>query len=158
MGKFERLDLFLEDALDRVWSWGEWDCALCPAAWVRALGHPDPAADLFRYGGGYDTALGAARVVRKAGGMVALWTDVAARAGARPVSTPRKGDVGLIRLPDAEQPGPALLVETTPPSLRETVGAVCIGGGHWATASAEGIGILNRPAVVRAWRVEVAHG
>ena len=155
MGKFERLDLFLEAALERVWTWGEWDCALCPADWVMALGHPDPAAHLRET---YHTAHGAARVVRQAGGMVALWTEVAARAGARPVTAPRKGDVGLIRLPDFEQPRPELLAEATPVSLRELAGAVCIGGRHWATASAEGIGMLNDPAVVMAWRMEVARG
>lgn len=63
--------------------YGELDCALAVAEWIRDLTGRDPAADLR---GAYDDEAGWRRLAREAGGLEALFAAVAARAGLDVVS------------------------------------------------------------------------
>lgn len=154
MTQRDAMDAFLEAATERVLDWGAWDCLLTPSDWVVISGHGDPAAE---WRGRYGTALGAARIVSGAGGLEALATASAAHVGLQPTSSPRLGDIGLMRTARA----PDLPVEVlrslglwVPASLRDLSGAVCIGGGAWATASSRGLAMFQRPEIAAAWRVE----
>lgn len=139
MRKAEALDAHLERALTDIGFWGVSDCVLWPADWVVASGWPDPA-EAFR--GRYRTALGAARIVARAGGLQALWRAEAARLGLAETARPIAGDVGLA-LRDTQGVGPA---------LRGHVGAVCLGGGEWACRTRGGLRTGRWP-IVQAWRV-----
>lgn len=110
---------------------GTADCALTVADWVMAAtGCPDPADHLR---GRYRTALGRERLLRRQGGLEAVMTVCAAKAGLSETTNPVRGDVGLIR------------------TGGQTLAAICL-GGRWA---AKGQGVLVAPAdaVLKAWRV-----
>lgn len=65
----DQLDIFNECQRTTPFEWGKNDCCLFAANWVAlATGH-DPAAT---YRGSYRSALGAARHLRKAGGIIAV--------------------------------------------------------------------------------------
>lgn len=139
MRKSDALNAHLESALTDSAFWGVSDCVLWPADWVVCCGWADPAAG-FR--GRYRTALGAARIVRRAGGLEAMWRAEAARIGLSPTTRPIAGDVGLA------------MRETTGvgPALRGMVGAIHLGGGEWACRTRGGLRSGHWP-VVHAWRV-----
>lgn len=139
MGKAEALDAHLERTLAESAFWGVCDCFLWPADWIETCGWPDPAT---AWRGRYATALGAARIVARAGGVEALWRREAERIGLAPTARPIAGDVGLAAR------------ETTGvgPTLRGRVGAVCLGGGEWAVRTQGGIRTGRWP-VLQAWRV-----
>lgn len=137
-------DDVLTDWLDRALTaeagfWGLADCFLWPADWVLARTGVDPAEG-FR--GRYRTALGATRLVQRAGGALALWRAQAARAGLNLAGRPRPGDVGLVCGATAG----------TGPTLRDRVGAIHLGGGEWAVRTPGGLRI-GRPPHIQAWRV-----
>ena len=150
----DAMDAFLEAAAGRVLDWGTWDCLLTPSDWVVVSGHDDLAAE---WRGRYSTALGAARIVGRHGGLQALSAASAARAGLPVTSSPSLGDIGLMRTACAPDLPPEVLRSLdlwVPAPLRGLSGAVCIGGGDWATASSRGLAMFKRPDIVSAWRVE----
>ena len=89
-----RLIDFIEAASGRPFSWGEHDCCLFAADWVREATGSDPAAG---YRGRYRSRSGAARLLREiAGGEV---ETAASRALGLPLPSPllaRRGDVALV--------------------------------------------------------------
>jgi hypothetical protein len=128
----QRLALFMYAKERLPFKWGANNCCLFTADWLIALTGDDLAAE-FR---GYKTALGAARALKKHGGVVALADVAFAERGWRvvPVKQARRGDVVAGETPH----GPAL--------------GVCVGA---ESAFAGKYGIILRPtlASVRAWRV-----
>lgn len=69
---------FLRSAFAEPFRYGAWDCALTPANWILRLTGRDPAAALR---GRYDTALGWRRIAARAGGLTALFAQLAGDAG-----------------------------------------------------------------------------
>lgn len=108
--------------------WGVHDCCLWAADAVQAQTGRDPAAGLR---GTYRSALGAARLVRRLGGLSAI----AARGG-EPIAPALAvaGDVGLVMMAGR----PRLVV---------------CGGGLWLAAAVDGLAALPWAAPVAAWRV-----
>ena len=139
MNKAAALDAHLERAMNDLAFWGQGDCFLWPADWIERSGWPDPAGP---WRGRYATALGAARIVRRAGGVEALWISRAIEIGLNPALRPVAGDVGLV---EHGTTGAG-------PSLRGRVGAICLGAGEWATSTPAGLRFGYWP-VLRAWRV-----
>lgn len=62
---------FLRGALDRPFVFGDCDCAMTVANWVREAAGSDPGADLR---GRYRTRLGWMRIVKREGGMEAMFS------------------------------------------------------------------------------------
>lgn len=87
------LSVFLNetDAFD----WGVRDCLLRLADWVVVARGVDPAADLR---GSYSTMLGAARIVRDAGGMVPLMDQRLSSVGIRRTTEPGRGDIAVLSI------------------------------------------------------------
>ena len=85
------------------------------------------------YRGRYRTSLGRQRLIHKAGGLAALMSEGAARAGLTEIAAPVRGDVGLIV------------------AHGQTVAAICL-GERWAI---KGDGLVVAPAehILMAWRV-----
>lgn len=124
------LSTFLDEMARRPFADGSADCLMTVADWVVRNGRPDPAAP-FR--GRYRTALGRTRIVRREGGLDAVMTAGAARAGLTATTNPVRGDVGLIV------------------SRGQTLAAICL-GERWAM---KGPGLVVGPAddVLKAWRL-----
>jgi len=124
------LSTFLEDLARQPFVDGAADCVLSVADWIVLKGHPDPAEP---YRGRYRTALGRQRLIRRSGGLMALMSDGAARAGLSETTNPVRGDVGLIE------------------AYGQTVAAICL-GERWAI---KGDGLVVAPAecLLMAWRV-----
>ncbi|WP_342163082.1 DUF6950 family protein [Methylobacterium sp. SD21] len=122
---------FLRQAAREPFVWGVSDCALFMADWVRIARGMDPAASLR---GRYRCHLGAARHIRRLGGIEAMGRALAAQAGLAETNDPRAGDIGLVSDPLA---GPLFAVRTA------------IG---WAAKGPRGIALGAFPAIV-AWSV-----
>lgn len=78
----------------RAFAWGEHDCCVFACGWVKARRGVDPAA---RWRGRYRTAGGAARHLRRGGGLDALAGRAMAEAGLGVTTRPVPGDVGLVK-------------------------------------------------------------
>lgn len=113
-----------------AFAWGEHDCCLFAADCVQAMTGADPAA---AYRGRYDSELGAARLLKAAGGVRGLLTE----AFGEPINVrlARVGDVGIATIAE-----------------RDHV-AVC-GGAMWLTTSFSGVVAALQPHMIAdAWRV-----
>lgn len=123
----QRVATTLEAARERPFVWGEFDCCLFAADVIAAQTGTDLAKELR---GRYRTELGAARVLKKAGGIEALLDAHFSRV---PPGMAQRGDVLLF---DGEQ-GPTLGV---------------FFGQIWATTQ-QGVAVVSvEPLIV--WRVE----
>lgn len=103
------------------------DCCFFAASWVLAATGVDPAADLR---GQYHDARGAARLLRRWGGMDAMWRVHMAAAGFNTTLSPVSGDVGVVR------------------DLTGTLVAGIRAGRLWAVKASLGIVLEDFPAVV----------
>ena len=112
-------------------AWNIHDCAMWAADWVRARRGVDPAAPLR---GRYRTAIGAARHIRRGGGIEAVGRALLSTAGLVETAAPCPGDVGLVRDPEA---GPLFAILTP------------LG---WAAKAPAGIALGPFPVIV-AWTV-----
>jgi len=122
-----RLERLVRERLLMPFCWGLNDCALYAADSVLACTGMDPAHDLR---GTYCTALQAARVMRRHGGLAGL---AASRLGEQvPAAMAQRGDVGI----SPQRDGAALLV-------------VC-NGTSWLAPSRFGLATAAQPAM--AWR------
>jgi hypothetical protein len=128
------LATFLAEAGRIPFSWGERDCLLFLADWVRVRHGVDPAAHLR---GRYHTALGCRRILRREGGPLSVVSRCAAGVGLEPTDTPRSGDVGVV----------AALTERG----IEAVGAICT-GPRWAMLGTRGL-LVGPAQPFAAWRV-----
>lgn len=84
---------FLREAATAPHRWGEWDCCMALANWVRARTGSDPAAHLR---GAYADEAGWRRLVDEAGGMVSLVDGMAVKAGLRRGEAAAPGDLAVI--------------------------------------------------------------
>lgn len=126
------LDAFLIEMTRSPFVDGRQDCALTVADWVvRATGAPDPARDLR---GRYASPLGRERLLKRLGGLEAVMTGCAARAGLTETANPVRGDVGLIE------------------AFGRLFAAIYL-GRLWAVKSQLGLSAVSAGRVVKAWRV-----
>lgn len=110
---------------------GQNDCALVVADWtMQATGCADPAFDLR---GQYSTPLGRERLLRRHGGLKAVMTVCAERAGLARTRRPKRGDIGLVRI------------------AGQSIAAICL-GDLWA-AKGEGLVVERASRVIAAWRI-----
>ena len=121
----------LRRAAGEPFAWGSSDCALFMSGWVLARRGVDPAASLR---GRYRCHLGAARHIRRLGGMETMGRRLALAAGLPVTMDPRPGDIGLVRDPAA---GPLFAIRTA------------LG---WAAKGPTGIALGAFPVIV-AWSV-----
>jgi hypothetical protein len=89
------LSRFINEAAERPFRWGDWDCLLWLADWVRANRGVDPAGDLR---GRYSSMLGAARIVREAGGMVGLVDSRLKTASLARANVGARGDIAVVNV------------------------------------------------------------
>lgn len=126
------LGAFLEEAARKPFAWGRHDCMLLIADWVRLQTERDPAAP---WRGRYRTALGAKRIINRAGGELAL---LESGLDLERTTDPLGGDVGLVR--------------GLTPKGEALCGAIRL-GSRWACLW-QGRGVLVGPAdCLAAWRV-----
>ena len=118
------------EAMDREWRWGVCDCCTAACDAFAALHGIDPMAPLR---GRYDTALGAARIIRAHGGPLAMAEHLAGLAGLRP-GIGLRGEVGVV----------------SGEGLRMAL-ALCLGPQSWAAKTARGFATVHH--VERFWRV-----
>lgn len=123
-----RLHALIEARQRAPFAWGRHDCCLFVCDAVQAMADHDPAADLR---GRYSSEAGAARIVKRAGGLRAL---AAARLG-EPIAPAlaQVGDVGLVQHDGRE-------------SL-----ALC-GGALWLATGEQGLERLPLSDALAAWR------
>lgn len=125
------LEQFLETMAATPFVDGKADCALTIADWVMvARGCPDPAHDLR---GQYSTALGRERLLKRRGGLKAVMTVCAERAGLEPTRRPKRGDVGIVAMSG------------------QRLAAICL-GKSWA-AKGQGVVVEVPTRVIQAWSV-----
>jgi hypothetical protein len=133
---------FIESRRSRPFAWGQQDCCLFACDGILAQTGLDPAAKMFR--GKYRDALGAARLVRKHGGVEAIASRICGELGfvEVPVRLAQRGDVVAIS-------GEAL--GDNVPYMGVALG-LCVGGTAAFTGSA---GLVFHPLknCRRAWRV-----
>jgi hypothetical protein len=79
-----------------AWDWQSQDCCRWVARWIVSQGHADPMSFI---GHSYSTRTGALRVIRRGGGLVALWSKGMAGAGLRVTDTPIAGSVAVLSIP-----------------------------------------------------------
>lgn len=118
--------------------WGVNDCLLWTANWAWVRGRHD-AAQPFR--GWYATKAAARRIVKRGGGMRAVASAGAGRAGLAEIDPANAvpGDIGLGFLGESGWPGePAGLIRA---------------GAYWAGLPAAGGVLIGEAKMVAAWRV-----
>lgn len=128
---------FIESRRNLPFEWGRQDCCLFACDGILSQSGLDPAAKMFR--GKYRDALGAARLVRKHGGVEAIAAKVCAEHGwpeIRPAMAQR-GDVVLLPMPHDE--------------MKVGLG-LCL-GAVGAFTGASGLLFLPMTGVTRAWAV-----
>lgn len=84
---------FMRRYQDRPFKWGQDDCCLFVADWWQETHGVDPVAHIR---GTYDSYESAHAIIDAAGGLLRLIEDLAARAGAKEVSTPSTGSFAVI--------------------------------------------------------------
>lgn len=128
-----RLGEFLDESSQRPFAWGSFDCILFLADWpVDQLG-TDPARV---YRGAYRNPLGAERIIRKAGGLVALVDREFTAVGWGKSDDLGPGDIGVIE------------VETA--TGRSACGAIFT-GSHWCALAERGLLFVTCPPLA-SWR------
>ena len=128
-----RLAVWLAACRQRPFAWGRHDCALFIADAVEAMTGEDLAAG---WRGRYSTALGARRVLRRAGHDSPLDVVAAALPEVLPAAA-LPGDVAAIPA-ETEGDWPALGI---------------VQGAQVYVLRPEGLGLVGRGRIARAWRV-----
>lgn len=128
-----RLGEFVENMRRADFVWGRFDCILNLADWSFEIGQGDPAG-AFR--GRYGTPMGASRIIKKAGGLIALVKREFERVGWAPVPHQQAGDIGVVVM--IAEKGPA------------EVGAICL-GDRWAVLGMSGV-IVGQFEPTAIWR------
>jgi hypothetical protein len=133
MDKATKLHAYLDSMAGEPFRWGINDCCLFAANWIRELRGVDPYKD---YRGKYETALGAARLIKQGGGLDQASCVKMAEAGFKEVNPnfAQRGDVCLVSGAD------------------ERIFCGIIVPGGVAIPSEHGYLISNR-VVIKAWRV-----
>lgn len=129
------LSYFLSLQMRVAFAWGECDCILQPADWVRVVTGTDPAADLR---GRYHNA---ATCQRLTGFLTDPMPVIAPRLAFLPrgEGDPARGDVGLVL---------RLMAGACTPH-----GAIYLGEGKWAVKDMDGSTFIEPHKVAAFWRV-----
>ena len=132
MPKHDELSTYLDRVGGRSFGYGpdEMDCSRFVAGWLRHAGLPLPQGT----DQGYASARAAARLIHQHGSLENLARAVADTAVIAETDAPRRGDIGLVHMG------------------RETLLAVCAGGGIWIGKAHRGI-VCARMKHKRAWKV-----
>lgn len=117
-----------------AWDWSTHDCCRWVARWVVINGHPDPMDHI---GYRYSTRTGALRVIRRGGGLVALWSKGMAGSGLAAVTAPHSGAVAVLAVPTDDDHGEACGIWT---------------GERWCMLHERGL-VFGVGAPVRIWNV-----
>lgn len=125
------LSSFLSDLASRPWSWGECDCLMVLADWVKLRTGRDPAEG---WRGRYRTARGAYRVALREGGLVEHVDRCMMSIARARTDAPQRGDIAIVQVTFG------------------LMGAICIHPQLWAIKSMDGLAAAKFP-VVRAWSV-----
>lgn len=131
VGKQSNFHDWVEQAMHKPFVWGQWDCALMVADYVRFVTGEHPRPDLI---GAYSTPLGAYRVINSNGGLSGICDD---KLCPTDVGEAKRGDVVLGKFGRKE----TLMVCTTKYFL-------AMSGGSAALVSRDEV------TPTRAWRVE----
>jgi hypothetical protein len=83
----------LQAAAGKRFAWGECDCCLFVADWIKAVHGFDPAAG---WRGVYSDERGARRALAMSGGLIRLMSLRMAAHGIDPTDTPGHGDIGAV--------------------------------------------------------------
>lgn len=124
-----RLDAFLSERRALPFAWGDNDCACFAAAAVEAMTGENPMPRLR-----YRTEMGAARAIKRGGGLAALVGEALSGCGEIPPRMAQRGDVVLF-----EHEG-------------EAVVGICV-GRHIASPGPQGLALTPLRAGMRAWRI-----
>ncbi|WP_409233680.1 DUF6950 family protein [Rhizobium sp. WCS2018Hpa-16] len=129
---------FLE--LPHFFEWGGVvgdDCTTFCSRWIMESAGFDPAAE---YRGQYNDALGAFRIVTRAGGMVRFAAKALEPMGFIRIQNPEDGDVGVVK---------------APVGMDEDLKEICAirFGPLWATLSPAGV-VAKKLEFVAAWRLK----
>jgi hypothetical protein len=125
---------FLAEAARRPLVFGEFDCGLWLADWVRESRGIDAAAHLR---GRYHDARGMRRVLKREGGLLQVVAGCARAAGLRRTNAPNAGAIGVVETLGLK-------------GKRQHVGAICT-GPRWAFIS-ESVSVA--PAIpLAAWQI-----
>lgn len=131
----ERLRAWLDEVSRTPLVWGRSDCLTgLVAGWIARETGIDPAAP---WRGRYWSEIGAAMLVHRAGGLVALMDKAAARCGLARTEAAQVGDVGAIQV--------------FADGRLQLAGAICSTNG-WAFLMPCGLHIAPAP-VAAAWRI-----
>jgi hypothetical protein len=138
-----RLFAFVEHHRRQPFKWGERDCCMFVCAGILTTTGLDPAAKLFR--GKYRDAVGAARLLKKHGGVEAIAASVCAEHGFPEVrvAMAQRGDVVLIDVDEAGHPAKG--------AARSALG-LCI-GGQSVFPGPDGLKFVGVGECRRAWAV-----
>lgn len=121
--------------------WGETDCLMLPADWVKRIRGVDPAEDVRLT---YETGAECQRVWRFFTEPLLAVAPRMEKAGLSRTARPVPGDVGII------------LVQTDP-GVSRPHGALFL-GRNWAVKCADGsVCALAAPKIIAAWEVGYAH-
>lgn len=125
------LETFWGEVAGRAVDYVDWDCCQYLAAWIGR--HRGVAAGFKGYRGERE----ALWKVHLAGGLVPLLTALASDAGLAPVTAPRRGDVGVVR-------------------VRGALGTTAVGGifagRRWGVLSTRGLAFVSGPPLA-SWEV-----
>lgn len=123
---------FLDAAADLSMVWGEWDCCLFPAAWVKRRLGIDPAA---HWRDRYDSEAGARAFVTAEGGLHRTMRRAARVAGLVWTTCPGVGAVGVVRADP------------------EPMGGICTAPGFWATVGPSGGIVVTSCRSIVSWEL-----
>ncbi|MDQ2083193.1 hypothetical protein RA307_23665 [Xanthobacteraceae bacterium Astr-EGSB] len=92
MSRSEQLAEFVASLRDKPVTWGVDDCCAWVRVWITRAAHMDVAVPA------YASRRDAQAIIVGAGGLPALWNDLAVRHGLAPTGAPTLGDVGLVEM------------------------------------------------------------
>lgn len=137
------LSKYLSHAMVKKWRWGEFDCMLWVADWVKFCTGQEIAAE---YRNNYTTEREARNRIKEAGGIIELMELCVSRAGAKRTTDPQPGDFGLVRVPFKQWRGRWVQVPA---------GALHVRDDMWAIKPADGQQLIIHPfPVVAAWTLK----
>ena len=127
---------FLREASAAPFAWGEWDCCMTLANWVRSVRGPDPADHLR---GTYSDDAGWRKIVADQGGLIRVVEAVARRAD-------------MLRIhPDFAQPGDVAVARIGGNDFE--LGAICTGPDRWVVKLQRGVQRFPATRALAAWRL-----
>jgi hypothetical protein len=132
---------YLGSVSHRRFDWTDCNCFTICADWVATVTGRDPMAP-WRH---VSSKAQARRVVRQAGGDLALVARAMCAFGAPPTPDPKIGDIALVKAPTGKRGAEVLY---------RPAGAICIGGGSFAILTAD-MGLVLAPMdMLAAWSID----